>query len=37
VGDILGEEYARALARQQTAREALKNAQARVSALGSPE
>jgi len=37
VGDILGEEYARVLKREQTAREALRQAQQRVAALGSPE
>ena len=37
VGDILGEEYARALKREQTPRQAIKNGQARVSALGPPE
>lgn len=33
VGDILGEEYTRALKREQTAREAVRRAQERVSAL----
>jgi ABC-type glycerol-3-phosphate transport system substrate-binding protein len=33
-GDILGEEYGCALAREQTPREAIRNAQERVSALG---
>lgn len=37
VGDILGEEYTRALARQQTPAEAVRRAQERVAALGSPE
>ncbi len=37
VGDILGEEYTRALKREQTPREAVQRAQARVTALGSPE
>ena len=37
VGDILGEEYARALKGEQTPQEAISNGQARVSALGPPE
>ncbi len=37
VGDILGEEYAAALRREQSARDAVRNAQARVAALGPPE
>jgi ABC-type glycerol-3-phosphate transport system substrate-binding protein len=37
VGDILGEEYTRALSGQQTPREAVRRAQQRVGALGSPE
>jgi multiple sugar transport system substrate-binding protein/sorbitol/mannitol transport system substrate-binding protein len=37
VGDILGEEYTRALKREQTPREAIRRAQERVAALGSPE
>jgi ABC-type glycerol-3-phosphate transport system substrate-binding protein len=36
-GDILGEEYTRALSGEQTPQEALRHAQQRVSALGSPE
>ncbi len=37
VGDILGEEYALALTGEQTAHQAVRNAQRRVSALGAPE
>ena len=37
VGDILGEEYTRALKREQTPHEAIRRAQARVEALGAPE
>lgn len=37
VGDILGEEYARALTGEQTPRQAIRNAQQRVSALGPPD
>ena len=37
VGDIIGEEVARALAREQSSREALRRAQERVSALGAPD
>ena len=37
IGDILGEEYARALTGEQTPQQAVKNAQRRVSALGAPE
>jgi multiple sugar transport system substrate-binding protein len=37
VGDIVGEECARALAGEQTSREALRRAQQRVTALGSPD
>jgi ABC-type glycerol-3-phosphate transport system substrate-binding protein len=37
VGDILGEEYTRALKREQSPRETVQRAQARVVALGSPE
>ncbi len=37
VGDIIGEESTRALAGEQTPREALRRAQERVAALGSPD
>ncbi len=37
IGDILGEEYARALAGEQTPAQAVENGQRRVSALGAVE
>jgi ABC-type glycerol-3-phosphate transport system substrate-binding protein len=37
IGDILGEEYARALKGGQTPREAVRHGQRRVAALGSPD
>jgi hypothetical protein len=37
VGDITGEECARALSGKQSSREAVRRAQARVAALGSPD